>query len=417
MQKLACSAMVSMPLLQCYNLLGTALTKFLMLGLVVFVLILGNKKPRVPKELKYFLVYAFTIPQIVAIISGNTSELLGSYITLILFCATFVCLLPYLSLPRIKRYYRIIVYIAVGVFVLQEMSFVLIGSRFGVLIPFLDLYTGMPARDYLEHYQSFERSCSIFVEPSHFAQYLAPYLVLTLNDYSQKGRFFGVDAIIISVALLLARSGNGYFLLASIWVVHFLMCRISIKKKICIVLPLVVFLLIYGIDYISKTDIGSEVLERSEQLDADYSGDKHSGTIRIYRGLWVYATMDPVLKVFGVGLGGVNDVIDNSPLNWSFAEDHYVNNASLFMMAYGYIGCALLLLFLVGLCSKSVPGTIYIIVAFVVLCFMESFTFDSRMLLYLLLPFALKNNEEIDAFRASNILNVNRDYRSLSKTL
>ena len=398
MQNLSCLALVSMPLLQCYNILGTALTKFLMLGLILFFLFVGNKRPQVPKQLKYFLVYAFTIPQIFAIISGNTSEFLGSYITLILFSATFVCLMPYLSLSHIIRYYRVIVYIAIGVFVLQEVSFLVLGSRFGVLIPFLDLYTGMPASDYLEHYQSFERSCSIFVEPSHFAQYLAPYLALTLNDYSKKRRFFGIDAIIISVALLLARSGNGYFLLASIWVVHFLMCRISMLKKLCIVLPIVAFIIIYGFDYISKTDIGSEVLERTEQLDADYSGDKHSGTIRIYRGLWVYATMAPVLKVFGVGLGGVNDIIDNSPLSWSFAEDHYVNNASLFLMAFGYIGCALLLLFLVSLCSRAVPGTIYIIVAFVVLCFMESFTFDSRMLLYLLLPFALKNSDDIGAF-------------------
>lgn len=399
MQRLACFAVVGMPLLQCYNLFGTGLTKFIMLGLVVYFLIFRTKTYQIPKKLSVFLCYAFTVPQITAILSGNTSEFIGSYLTIFLFCATYVCLAPYLDLRILMKYYRVIVYVAIGVFILQEVSNLLTGYRFGVLLPFLDLYSGVPASEYLGHYKTFERSCSIFVEPSHFAQYLAPYLALSLNENSRIGKFFGLESVIVSIVMLLIRSGNGYFLLATIWIVHFLICKISMLKKIAVILPISVFIVVYGYAYFINTEIGAEVMERTEQLDANYSGDHVSGTVRIYRGFWVHRTMGPLMKIFGVGLGGVNDVIDNSPLSWSFGDDHYVNNASAFMMAFGYIGCILLLCFLFSLCSKQKSGTIYIIAAFITLSLMESFSFDSRMLMYLLLPHMLSVSNNNDTGR------------------
>ena len=388
-QRIACFSLVCLPLLQCYNLFGTALTKYLMLSLVVYFVIIVKNKPFVPTKLKHFLAYAFIIPQITALISGHTSDFIGSFITLGLYFATFVYLIPYLDLSLIRKYYRVTIYISIGVFLLQEMSYFATGARFGVLLPFLDLYNGIPASDYLQIYTYSNRSCSIFVEPSHFAQYLAPYLALSLNEVSHKKRFFDLETIVISLVLIFLRSGNGYFLLAIIWITHFLWCNMSVLKKICIILPFAAIIIIYGFTYFSNSEMGEQVLSRTEQLDPNYSGDSQSGTIRIYRGFWVYSSMPTILKFFGVGLGGVNSVIDNSPLSWSFVNEHYVNNVSCFLMAFGYIGVFLLVLFLISLCSKNESGSIALIAAFICLGLMESFLCDSRMLLYLLLPYAM----------------------------
>lgn len=388
-QRIACFSLVCLPLLQCYNFLGTALTKFLMLGLVAYFAFIVRTKPTVPTKLKFFLLYAFTVPQVFAIISGNTSDFLGSFITLGLFFAAFIFFMPHLDVELIRKYYRVTIYVAIGVFLLQEISYYVTGARFGVLIPFLDLYNGTPASDYLSTYSSSNRSCSIFVEPSHFAQYLAPYLALSLNAVSQQKRFFNLESIIISLVFIFLRSGNGYFLLASIWIAHFLCCNMSMLKKICIILPFAAILIVYSFTYFSNSELGEQVLSRTEQLDPNYIGDSRSGTVRIYRGFWVYASMPSYLKVFGVGLGGVNSVIDNSPLSWSFENEHYVNNVSCFLMAFGYIGVFLLVIFLFSLCSRKEPGSITLIVAFICLGLMESFLCDSRMLLYLLLPYAM----------------------------
>ena len=219
------------------------------------------------------------------------------------------------------------------------------GSRFGVLIPFLDLYNDVPASSYLPHYTSFDRSCSFFVEPSHFVQFIAPYLAIVLNDFSKKGKFYGIEPVLISLAFLFSRSGTGYFLCATIWIVHFVTCQMKRWKKVMIILPMTLLVVVYGFAYFSNTQMGMDIMERSETIDSNYSGDSRSGTIRIYRGFWVQATMPIVPKILGVGLGGTDDVIDDSPLFWMFYNEHYVNNASGFLIAFGYVGTFLLMIY------------------------------------------------------------------------
>ena len=155
-----------------------------------------------------------------------------------------------------------------------------------------------------------------------------------------------------------------------------------------IILPMTLLVVVYGFAYFSKTQMGMEIMERSETIDSNYSGDSRSGTIRIYRGFWVQATMPIVPKILGVGLGGTDDVIDDSPLSWMFYNEHYVNNASGFLIAFGYVGTFLLMIYIISLCSRERTGSIMIIAAFVCLCFLESFMFDSRMLLYIIIPYA-----------------------------
>lgn len=390
--KLASIAIVCLPILQCYNLGGIAVNKYLMLLLVV-MFFLHRKTISCPSNsLKLFLVYAFTIPSIVALIFNFDSQFVGSFVQLGLFIVLFLLLQLYVNSEIIKKYYKLFVWIAIAIFTAQEIMGTLTGSRFGVLIPFLDLYNDTPVSLYMSHYKTFDRSCSFFVEPSHFVQYIAPYLAMVLNDVSKRGKFFGLEPVLISLAFLFSRSGTGYFLCAIIWITHFLTCHIKAWKKMMIVFPLSLLIIVYGFTFFSNTKMGMEVMERSETIDANYSGDSRSGTIRIYRGFWVQATMPFFTQLFGVGLGGTNDVIDESPLFWMFYNEHYVNNASGFLIAFGYIGTFFLVLYIFSLCNKRETGSVMIIASFICLCFLESFMCDSRMLLFLILPYAYSKN-------------------------
>lgn len=395
---IASCTIVTLPILQCYNFNGIAVNKFLML-ILVLLFFAHNKSIRcVSNKLKTFLFYALIFPPIVALLYDYGSQFIGSFIQLGLFFVLYLLFQPYVNIDLIKKYYTVLSRAAIFVFILQEVVGMLTGSRFGVLIPFLDLYNDMPVSSYMAHYKSFERSCSFFVEPSHFVQYIAPYLAVLLNDISKKGKFCGIEPILISFIFLLSKSGTGYFLCATIWLVHFLTCQIKLRKKIMVIFPISFILIIYGFTYLSNTQIGTEVLERAETIDANYTGDAMSATIRIYRGFWVQLTMPIIAKVFGVGLGGADAVIDKSPFNYMFNNEHYLNNASGFLIAFGFIGTILLLMYVLSLCRRFETGSIMVVAAFICLCFLESFMMDSRMLLYLIIPYAytVKKNVTIN---------------------
>lgn len=381
-------AIVLLPLFQCYNFFGISAGKILMLLFFLFLLFFGKRKRIVSNNLKLFLIYAFTIPQLVALITGNTANFVGSFITLGLFVLCLCLSLPYIDFDIFKKYYRSVILLAVGVFVLQEISALVVGKRFSALIPFFTLYNDIPASQFAAKIASEDRSCSLFVEPSHFAQYLAPFLAISLCEMSKKHKLFDSMSIIVSLVLLLLRSGNGLIMLAVIWIVHLIFVEIKTWKKIIIVIPAATIALLIAIPRLAATDQGQEILERQETMAVDYAGDSRSATIRLYRGFFVYSEAPLIVKALGVGLGGADDVIDHSAFNWMFYNEHYLNNASGLLISYGVVGTILFLLFLFTLRNKKEKGVYTALGAFIVLCFMESFMFDTRMLLYLCVIYA-----------------------------
>lgn len=382
-QKLVNLVIVLLPLFQCYNFFGISAGKILMLLFFIILLIFGKRKPVVTSNFKVFLVYAFTVPQLVAIITGNTSNFVGSFVTLGLYALCLCYALPYIEFDVLKKYYRFVVFIAVSVFALQEISALTFGKRFSALIPFLTLYNDVPASQYAAIIANEDRSCSLFVEPSHFAQYLAPFLAITLCGLSKKHKLFDTMSIVLSLVLLLLRSGNGLLLLAFIWILHIIFVDIKIVKKILTTTPLVAIVLFVALPKLLATDQGQDLLERQETMDVDYAGDSRSATIRIYRGFFVYGEAPTSVKTLGVGVGGADDVIDHSAFKWMFFNEHYLNNASGFLISYGWVGTFLFLLFLFRFRGNKEKGRFVALGAFLVLSFMERFMFDTRMLLYL----------------------------------
>ena len=395
-EKYAALSIVIMPFFACYNVYGTSLAKYFMLLTCIILFFSGRQVFSFPRRFVWFLFYAFTVPQIVAIATYNTSHFWGSYLSVGLFAATLCFAFPFLRIDLVTRYYRVLVYFTIVVFALQELSSLVLGHRFSALIPFLTLYNDIPASQYASTLIYADRSSSVFVEPSHYAQYLAPFLALSLFRLKEKHRFFSIEALLLSVVYLIMRSGNGLFLCAAIWITHFLVANIRGIKKLFLILPLSLLIVYYGFTFFSQTEKGAEVLDRQEQLSSDYERTSSSGTIRIYRGFYVQAEMPLVCQVFGVGLGGSEDIIDHSSVKWMFFNEHYLNNASGFLISFGYLGTLLFLVFLFSQLSKKNKECLLLIVAFIVLCLMESFMFDCRMLLYISLICLMAKEGSLD---------------------
>lgn len=394
--KYACLSLLIGPLLEPYNIPGTRLAIYKILMLLNVFLFFKHKGASlfIPRYYKWFLIYAFTIPTMNALFHNYMSHLLGSYLTLMLFSANLVLLAPFVDLDRFIKYYRIFGIITCAIFFAQEISFLLYGSRFMALIPFLDVhYEGFSTEEFSDKMSMKDRSCSCFLEPSHFAQYVLPLLAFELGSLHERNRSLAFVPIVLSIVLLILRSGVGLLCGAALWCVFILFSRRSLAVKTFVILPLVSILtLVFFISY-SNTEKGAAVVDRAVQLNPNNNNELSSGIIRVYRGYMVYDTLDLPAQLLGVGVGGANDAIDNSSYNWMFEEgDHYLNNIQTLLIGYGIIGTFIFMLFLLSMIRTKSFVSVLFVVAFLSTSLLESYFGAYRMLLFLGIPFVISSH-------------------------
>lgn len=392
-KKYASLAILLGPLLEPYLLPGTSITLdtvFLFFNCLVLLFIGKRQKIIFPKYYLLFFFYAIIIPPLVSIFYGYTTSIQSSYISIVLYTLCLILYTPYLDIDIIKKVYGILVLIVSIVFILQEVMYATFGYRFSALIAFLPVkysYTSMS--DFMVKQMFMSRSSSLFLEPAHFAQFLLGYLAILLGDSYNKKRLINIPAIITSLILLLTWSGNGILIAVLLWVMFILFVKVDLLKKIFLITPLVILLIIYSFNYIISTEQGAKILERTEELDAN-SDRVSSGTMRIYRGYYVFEDMSLFLKTTGVGTGATSDVIDDSSVKWMFHSfEHYLNNAQILLIAYGVLGTFFFMFHIFYLIRYNTGEGKFLIIAFLGLSFIESFWGGSKMLLYIAISFLL----------------------------
>lgn len=407
--KYACWSIILGPLFEPYNLIGSVnMYKFFMLFNCVFFFFHRKGTVHINKSLKIFLLYAFTVPTFIALLFGYTSHLLGSYLTVILFVADLFFTLPHLNFKYLLKIYGYVVTFAICFFVFQELQYFILGHRTPGLIPFLKLASGnIDMSDQLRMLSNTDRSASIFAEPSHFAQYIIPCLALCMGDNYNNKKLFDWRSIAISLCLFWLRSGNGLLLCASLWLVFIIFSSIKPFLKYLIIIPFCVVISIVAYNKLSSTEVGDELLSRTSELEIE--GDRvSSGTIRLYRGYFVYFSAEPIVQILGAGLGGKDDVIDNSPYSWMFRSDeHYLNTIQLLLISYGVVGAVLFFIFLFGLIKGNSFGGKLVILAFIVLSAMESVFCSPKMLIYISIPLLIKSARIKDGLISNENISIN----------
>lgn len=391
MKKYASFALVVGPLLTPYYFPGTTipLENFFILFNILLLVCYNKFRPvyYMPKGYLLFFIYALFAPVLGLLFYRNFNSFISSYVSIILFTLSFLLFIPHLDYNLIKKYYKVCVLFVSTIFVIQELMFNLVGYRFSALIPFIPVrYSYVDTAEFIAKQMVAPRSQSVFLEPSHLAQFLLGYLAILLGENIQKNKLLSFSTLGLSLLLLLTWSGNGILLTLLLWIVFFVMIRMNPIKKYFVIVPLLLIVIFISLQYFSSTEKGEEVMARTEELDVEQE-HLSSGAIRIYRGYFVFGAMPFVEKVTGVGSGTTGDVIEHSPFYFLFYDfERYLNNIQMLLVGYGLVGTLLFGLFLKDLIKCRNPIALMCVLLFIGMCFIEYFWGSVKMILYLAIP-------------------------------
>ncbi len=385
----------------------TPLSNFFLLfnGLLFFILGV-KKKFSIPSFYKLFIIYALIVSPLVGLVYFNDiASLISSYKGIVLFSLCLIYSIPFLNYSLIKEYYQKIVVIASVIFVIQELMYASIGFRFSALIPFLPVsYAQTTMTDFIHRQMYLDRSSSFFLEPAHFAQFLLGYLAIILGENINESKILTKSAILVSLILLFTWSGNAIVLMLLLWLFFFIKIKTPKINKSFLIIPLLI-VLFFSYDIISSTEKGSKLISRTEELSINQDRVS-SGTMRIYRGYYVFSDMLPFQKITGVGDGNIANVINKSSFVRMFFDfERYVNNIQAILIGYGLIGLFIFFVFIIQLYNTKNNVVQLLIILFGGLCFLESFWCTGKMLLYLSIPMLMYNEKYCSKNIKDNYIN------------
>ena len=340
--------------------------------------------------LRYFL-YILSVPVVFAFIRWGYFSFSKSEI---LFFLAIIYLLYNYNATIGQYLYEKVVLILCVIFLLQEIAFYVTGYRFSGLIPFLPLFyeqeRGIQMEDFMMLQSMKERSSSVFLEPSHFAQYIIPFLALHLFRKRNNAYFM---AIFITLILFVLKSGVGLILSSIIWAVWFL--KLKKQRLYLLVVFLISPLLILVINAFFNTEYASELLERLNEISFDASSNV-SGFIRIFRGYVLWNDMDLVSKICGVSTNFVlANLVTCYDSYWLFSEELYLNTFQTKLVYAGVLGICMYIYWLYSVYQKSDECGKVLVLVLLVLMLMESVNL-SLILMYILLALGGNSNNSLN---------------------
>ena len=277
--------------------------------------------------------------------------------------------------------YKRICFILISFFAIQHLISILTGRILFGLNPFLpisDSYKGVGfglSNKTYPYYYSIRLMSSLFSEPSHFAVYLLPLFVISLCERERINWFlFGVT----SFTILLTLSGNG-ILASVVLLISFLLLnkKLSITKRIGSLIGvglilLLVFLILNNISVFNGLFSNLFIGGLNRGSKADY---------RVFRGFYIFGTMPSLNKLVGLGFNQLTNYLSTNniatPFDYATSNVEYANFVAQFMIYFGFIGLALLILFAISLFRKSNYYSRTFFITTIALWFSTSMMFDS----------------------------------------
>lgn len=344
----------------------------------------------VPYLLYWMLIHAISASSFQDIIS------LGVLKTFLVYCAFF----NVVRLPLLVKYYRIVVWVSILFFAIQLLFKHLLDIYIPGVFSFLPLALDTEAAVFFEDRAASGRFSSFYSEPAFFAQFIIPFLCLTLFDKSIKNgeKVWKIGLIILT--LFLMQSGNAVFG-ASICLLFYFLFRMkagSASNKLQTIALGLIILVIAG--YFVQTDTGRDLLSRKEQLSinsVDNIGYSTSGFERVYRGYFVYAEYPTLQKIIGNDnaeyktAAAKRSVVSDTFLR---SDDYlYYNTFQLILLNTGIIGVFIMLLLFIGLWKVTNKCGKDLLITFFAFSLFSSSYFSEIMCLFLLLPTLMSRYE------------------------
>ena len=238
---------------------------------------------------------------------------------------------------QLMRLYRVIAYAASIYIILQTILFhgarIYLPNRIGGSI-----YTNVSSTMY--------RFRSFYSEPADLGYGLSPFIACSLfgkNYKKDPTKTNYMDALLVSVGIVLSTSGQGIFCIAIIWAIwilkRFFVDGIKTRDAVLILFAIVAIVVLYA------TGILEYALNRADSTGEGSAVDARAS------GYVTLSLLSPLQKIFGAGFG--NFVVENN-----FNLEIYYNSANYstiaeFLFTLGIIGTIIWVLFFIYLFQKS----------------------------------------------------------------
>lgn len=370
--------------------------------LVGINIIMKFKRPIFMVPHKYFIIMVlFTILRLLRIKDDNFP--LG--VLLMMFLGGF-----YISTINRETFlscYRRVGYILCAVVVIQFVQIQLFGYSFSGLSSVIPLNIGANSDNFeqanwISNISTEGRCNSLFAEPSHFAQFMMPLIIIDLFYSVDKNHMYRTLFWILCVVL--SKSGMGFLGLIVIGILYisFYLKNNKTANAITMVLLLSVPCILI-LPYLFKSEYLAEFVGRIDEFSGD--NENISGYIRVVRGFIVYEKMTILQKILGVSGVSLSRVIEHSGLYYSFSKDAglYFNLIQELLICDGLIVFFAFILFIRELYIYSEYCGKTIITVFVLFSFMESMYFTPVFQLYILSILLLINDNKMSYIKKNQL--------------
>ena len=335
----------------------------------------------------YILWGYLAINYLIINVPFKITNLLPGGPTFFAWCLAFICCSYLFDIRTLFRYLKIIAIISSIVFLFQELSYLILGYRFCAVLPITSTFTYGHEMTYSELsmlHMTQDRSSSIFMEPSYFAQYLLVPLCFNLFLEKNKVKLVTPFSLFIIFVILLTRSGSGIvglFLILTIKLIIYIKEK-GIGRGLLLIIPLLCFLYV-GYIYTATTEAGSQMLERKTEL----SEENTSGYIRIVKGFIIFEEFPLEKKMFGISM----DELSNTSLIFSGNDERlFLNGIQMIMIISGVVALILWIIFYSNIYKKNSLLSKTLILLFLVVSLFESTYLRPLMLILTIVPYAIK---------------------------
>ena len=361
----------------------------ILIFLLFFSFQMKYRRIKMPKQLLYLFIYLYIITFITSVDQGISALLPLSFF--LVFFSNYIYWKTFDELVFLK-YYKSLVIVSVLLFFVQYLVQQFTGYGISGIIPGLPISTGV-SENIVEHTLSGEaRNRSFFSEPSHLAQFLLPYLIISLYSKNSISKFSKLVILSIIIVLLLLDSGTA--LIGLIPILFFIVLDLKHRYKhqriyyILLLIVLMFFLLVFYFYTQSNTNL----FERVSELEPETT-IASSGFMRIWRGYFVLA--DYSLLEFIFGNPDTDHLIKHIyNTNMDFGMDNfsltYFNGIQSLLMKQGVFGLFLFLWLISSLWRNNTLCGKCLLATMIVLMFIESLYLTSTMCVFLLLAYSSK---------------------------
>lgn len=366
----------------------------------IFLAFFQHKKIKMPEKYGVYFLYMLFIPPLVTLAQGIPGNYLASFvpIALIYYTIFFVLVFPQIDCGFFLSIYRSFVWLSVAFFIIQEISFLLIGWRPTAYLPLDMCYDEFSSDSFGDMISSAKRSPSFFLEPAHFIQYIFPYYCLIAVRAIHKKKSI-IEFLLLTIVVVLAQSGAGFVaLLALTLFLLFANNGISLKRK-CFATFIIVLGTSIVFYYFGASDFVLALTERTKEFSFEVERyGAQSGFLRMWRGYFIYGSLSELSQVFGVAVGSFEYVSSGVFIDNVNYTGTYMNGIQTLLVGGGIVGTFLFFRFLFHFYNKSCISGKAVLITMIAFFLVEHMYYTPKMCLCLLTAYSI-NKYYINEYR------------------